>query len=309
MLAALLTTLFFSLSAIFAGKSIRHVGATTANFGRLGVAFLCLGAYAHLAGGGLGGAGRDLFLLSGVIGMGLGDLALFAALPLLGSRLAVLMTQCIAVPVAMLAEWLWLGTRLASGEILWSTLILTGVAVALMPSRRDPPKVPIRAFGFVMGLFSALGQGLGAVVSRRAYELTAAAGDPIDGITAAYQRITGGLLVTALYFLLRYLLRRASARSAPPPAPAPPATPEPPSRRRGLAWILANALCGPVIGVSCYQWALATTPSGIVLPIVATTPLVIVPLAFLIEGDRPTRRSMIGGLIAVAGVVALTLVR
>ena len=33
--------------------------------------------------------------------MGLGDLALFAALPMIGSRLTILMAQCLAVPVAM----------------------------------------------------------------------------------------------------------------------------------------------------------------------------------------------------------------
>ena len=73
--------------------------------------------------------------------------------------------------------------------------------------------------------------------------------------------------------------------------------------------MLGNAMLGPVLGVSCYQWALATTPSGIVLPIVATTPLVIIPLTYWFEGDRPSRRSLVGGIVAVAGVVALTLVR
>ena len=61
--------------------------------------------------------------------------------------------------------------------------------------------------------------------------------------------------------------------------------------------------------MSCYQWALATTPSGIVLPIVACTPLVIVPFSFWLEGERPTRRSLLGGALAVAGVIALAAVR
>jgi drug/metabolite transporter (DMT)-like permease len=37
--------------------------------------------------------------------------------------------------------------------------------------------------------------------------------------------------------------------------------------------------------------------------------LVIVPLSYWIEGERPTRRSLLGGLVAVAGAVALTIVR
>jgi drug/metabolite transporter (DMT)-like permease len=78
---------------------------------------------------------------------------------------------------------------------------------------------------------------------------------------------------------------------------------------RGYLWVAVNALCGAVIGVSCYQWALATTPSGVVLPIVATTPLVIIPFSYLLEGERPSVRSLAGGAVAVAGAVALTLVR
>jgi drug/metabolite transporter (DMT)-like permease len=73
--------------------------------------------------------------------------------------------------------------------------------------------------------------------------------------------------------------------------------------------MLANGFAGPVLGVGCYQWALATTPSGLVLPIAATTPLLAIPIAYWLEGDRPSRRALVGGVIAVAGCIALTLTR
>ena len=300
MVAAFLTTLFFSLSTIFANRSLRAVGATRANLGRLLFAALVLGAYAHLFGGGLGGSGRDWLLLSGVIGMGLGDLAVFAALPLLGSRLTVLMTQCLAAPLAIVAEWLWLGTVLTGTQLLWGFVILGGVLVALLPSRSSPPKVTIRPIGFLFGFLAACSQGFGAVVSRKGNALAAFAGEPIDGLTAAYQRILGGLAITLIWLAARALL------SAKPSVPAPP---EPAPPWRAYLWIPANAGCGAIIGVSCYQWSLATTPSGIVLPIVACTPLVIIPLSYWLENERPTRRSLLGGIIAVAGCIALALAR
>ena len=49
--------------------------------------------------------------------------------------------------------------------------------------------------------------------------------------------------------------------------------------------------------------------TGIVLAITALTPLVVIPLALWFDGERPTLRSIGGGLIAVAGVVALALRR
>jgi drug/metabolite transporter (DMT)-like permease len=74
-------------------------------------------------------------------------------------------------------------------------------------------------------------------------------------------------------------------------------------------WVLLNGLTGPALGVSCYQWALKTAPTGIVLPIVAITPIVIIPFSRYIEGERPTWRSLAGGLVAVIGAVLLALVR
>ena len=77
--------------------------------------------------------------------------------------------------------------------------------------------------------------------------------------------------------------------------------------RAALPLVLANSLAGPSLGVGCYQWALQTTQSGIVLAIVATSPLVTIGLSYLLEGVRPTRRSVTGGIVAVAGAIALKL--
>ena len=70
-----------------------------------------------------------------------------------------------------------------------------------------------------------------------------------------------------------------------------------------------NGLAGPTLGVSCFQWALQIAPSGIVLPIVSVTPIVIIPFAWYIEGERPTVRSLAGGAVAVLGAVALAVGR
>jgi drug/metabolite transporter (DMT)-like permease len=61
--------------------------------------------------------------------------------------------------------------------------------------------------------------------------------------------------------------------------------------------------------VACFQWALSIAKSGVVLPIIATTPVVAIPLTFLIDGDRPTLRSVVGGVIAVGGAVAMAVAR
>lgn len=306
MLASFLAAFFFALNATCASHSVRLSGSVRANIGRLLVATCVLGVFAHTLGHGFSSASTPWFLLSGLIGMGLGDLGVYAALPLLGSRITVLMTQCLAAPIAALGEWLWLGTRLTQAQILWGILILAGVAVAITPSRKSPPRVTIRPIGFLFGVVAACGQGLGALVSRKGVDVAAQAQEAAHtatfGLNAAYQRIFAGLIFTCLWFLLLRSLGRL-------PRPVTPSAATPKPAGHPTLWLVANGLAGPVLGVGCYQWALATTPSGIVLPIAATAPLLSIPIAFWIEGDRPPRRAIFGGILAVAGCIALTTVR
>lgn len=304
MLASFLASFFFALNATCASHSVRAFGSARANVGRLIIAVTLLALFAHTAGGGFTSASTPWFLLSGVIGMGLGDIAGYAALPLLGSRLTVLLTQCLAAPLAALGEWLWLGTRLSAAQMMWGVVILGGVATAIMPSRRHPPRVKVRPLGFLLGFLSACGQGLGALVSRKGVNVAELAGEAANnatfGLTAAYHRILAGLVLVVLWFAVLRMLGWLAAS----PIPSSPG-----ERRANRWWMLGNGVVGPVLGVGCYQWALATTPSGIVLPIAATAPLLSMPIAYWLEGDRPSRRAVLGGVIAVAGCMALTAAR
>ena len=302
---AFLTTVLFSISAVSANRTTRLLGGIEANFWRISLAALLLALWGHVFGWGVGGEGFLVFLLSGFVGFGIGDLALYQALPRIGTRLSIMLVHCLAAPFSGLTEWLWLGTTISGPQILSSLTILAGVSIALAPS--DHLKITKRAlaFGVFLGVLAAFGQGFGAVLSRKAYQLANLAGEHIDGLSAAYQRILAGWTVAALSLLTlkqrrRWAILRASTEARADPRP------KREKWREAWPWILLNAVSGPTLGVSCYQWALADTPTGIVLPIVATTPLVVIPFARFLEGERPTIHSLIGGAIAVAGAVALT---
>lgn len=299
MLPSFLTVLLWAYTVVCASRAAKLLGSVLANLLRLSLAGVFLALWAHLFGQGLHGRSLPYFILSGCVGFGIGDIAAFEAMACLGPRLTALLAQCLAAPIAAAIEWQWLGTELSHGEIVWGLVILAGVAVALAP--RDHLHLPRRQLiaGVLFGLLAALGQGSGAVLSRKAYQVGAATGLVVDGGTAAYQRAIGGLGIVLAFFVFLKWRERKSYRK--------PAGKR--DWRRAWPWVVAHALTGPTVGVSCYQWALATTPSGIVLPIIATTPLAVIPFAYFMDGDRPSPRSLIGGAIAVAGAVALTLVQ
>lgn len=296
MLPAILTTLLWSCSAICAARSTKLVGGAAANVTRMAIATLLLGLWAHLSpwAHGLGGPALPWFMASGFLGFGIGDVAMFIALQRIGPRLTMLLTHCLAAPLAATTEWLWLGESLSGREIMFAAIILGGVGLALAPDHGS--QATRRAFwlGVLGGLGSAAGQGFGSVLSRKANEAAALAGYSVDGGTAAYQRIVFGLLVAFVFWLV---LRRVK----PEPAPAPGVWPQ------AWLWITANALAGPTLGVACYQWGLQTTKTGVIMPVVALAPIATQLLAWAIDGTRPTARTLIGGVIAVAGVIGLRL--
>jgi len=304
---AILTALFFAANAVCARRAALHYGGTTGNFLRLLLAVALLGAWAHAAGQGLAGGALAWFLVSGAIGFGLGGLTMFHALPLIGSNLGMLIVQCGMAVAGAGIEWVWLGARLSPLQAGFAALTLVGVVIALLqsigPIRPIGPMFgsPGFALGIALAAISAVAQGVGAVMSRKAFGLLHAQGFVMDGATSAYQRALGGLAVGALALCVVRLAPRLEQRNR-EAAVVVPAQILPP-----WAWVVFNTLLGPVLGVTCYQWALRGNQAGIVLPIVATAPLLTVPIARALEHSRPPARYWIGAVLAVLGAAGLAL--
>ena len=164
MFAAILTTFCFAASAILARRSAGMLGSQSANLARQAVALLILGLWAHCFGQGMRGPGLPLFILSGVLGFGLGDITLFEALPRLGAGLTVLIVQCLAVPIGAITEWLWLGTRITPTQMVSAVVILAGVVLAIAPERESEIPKGYRMTGVVFAIIGACGQAWGAAV-------------------------------------------------------------------------------------------------------------------------------------------------
>jgi drug/metabolite transporter (DMT)-like permease len=295
MFAAILTTILWSISVVCAHRSAKMIGGSEANFWRLAVAFLFLTTWAYIFGQGTSGDSFQLFFWSGVIGIGVGDVALFQALPRLGSRVTILLIQCLSAPFAALIEWLWLGTKLTGVQMFFGAIILAGISMALAPSEHLKITPRQMLIGTSFGILGALGNAFGAVCTRKGYAIAQAAHQNIDGGTAAFQRILGGLIIAGIWLLAikqraKPVTKFASLRE---------------KFRMAFPWVLANGFAGQTLGTTCYQLALKSAPTGIVMPIIATTPLVVIPFAYFMENEKVTARALFGGAVAVVGVIGL----
>ena len=52
---------------------------------------------------------------------------------------------------------------------------------------------------------------------------------------------------------------------------------------------------------------LVSTFLGLVMAIIATTPILVIPIARVVEGEKITMKALVGALIAVAGATGLAL--
>jgi drug/metabolite transporter (DMT)-like permease len=302
MLAALLTTLLFSISAICGQRVARQIGGVEANFWRICIAAFFLAIWAVFFGTNLRGEALPIFAFSGLMGIGIGDTGYFQALTRLGTRRTVLIVQCFTAPAAAIIEWLWLGTKLNVGEIVFIAVILIGVAVAMAPG--EHLAIPHRqmSLGIISAVVAALGGAFGAVLSRKAYAVAFAAGEHPDPGTTGYQRVLGGALVPALILLVAKW-RSAHAHGGIFETKALDVSRE--KWGRIWPWVLGNGLAGQTLGVTAMQWALEKTPTGIVTAIIAMTPVVLLPMTRVVDGEKIGMRSLAGALIGVGGVIGL----
>lgn len=290
---ALGAAFFYAWSVTCARRSSAHHGPDLANLGRLLVALVVVGLFVLLSGRHPFCAGWGWLILGGVLGLGVGDIALFHALPRIGVGLTMLLTQCLAAPIALLLEYEALGLSPSGAQMLAALVILIGVGVALgAPAEGDPAD---RRTGVWLGLLSAFGQACGAVSTPMAAEACRQAGETIpDGFAQAFVRLLGGVPLVILFVLwtsrqegLLAKVRRPYALTTAP------------------WWMLMNGLSGPALGVACYQWALTLHPAALVLSVVALTPLIGLTMQWAVEGKRPSWRLWVGGAIAIGGVILL----
>lgn len=286
-LAALGAASCWSISALAFEEASKRVGSFAVNVVRLVLAASLLAL--------VGWATRGLPLptdasthawlwlgVSGLVGFTFGDLCQFRAFVLLGPRLTTLVMG-LAPPLAAIFGWLLLGEVLRWRQLLAMGAILAGIAWAVRAraSTRDGSRPS--AAGLLLAAGGALGQGGGLVLSKIGM------GD-YDPFAAAEVRILVGL---AGYLVLTTLLRwwpRVNAAV---------------DNRPGVAFTALGAFFGPFLGVTLALVAVRHTLAGVAASLMATTPLLIIPLVVVLRRERVGVAGIGGAVLVVLGVALL----
>ena len=228
--------------------------------------------------------GLSLLLLSGMVGIGLGDTAFFASLNRLGERRTVLIVETLAPPLAVIMAWI------ALHEILpplgFAGIAMTAAGVGWVIAERtcgfEAGRRQLRT-GIHLGLTAALFQALGAVLSRGAL-----VNFDISPLRSTLIRLIGGTLVLLLWIPLR-------GQSF-----------FPRGLRSGRVWgpVVAATFLGTYLGLLLQQVAFKFTSAGIAQTLLGTSALFVLPFVFFM-GEKITSRALMGAVLAVCGVSLL----
>jgi drug/metabolite transporter (DMT)-like permease len=292
-IAALLTSLLFSFSAVIFTQASRRVGSLITNRVRLIIALIyLLMINLILFGQPLPvGAGIERWVwlsLSGVIGLALGDMFLFRTYEHIGARLGMLLMSLAPVISALLA-WLLFGETLRPGQIAGMAITLSGIAwvVSTRPTENsNQPRVDGR--GLLFGVLAAAGQAVGLVLSKRGM-----VGD-FSPFAANAIRM---LAAMGVFWLMTFAQCQAGETIAAVR-----------HNRSALKLIAIGSFIGPVLGVSASLLAVQHAEVGVASTLMALPPVFLLPLSYFIFKERFGWQTVAGTIVAMVGVALLFLV-
>lgn len=298
---AFLTAILWALGGFASSRIARHYGAAQANALRLLLASLVLTTLAATLGTLTLPPGAAMFALSGFLHLTLGDIALFAVYRRLGPRIGVLAVSSLAPPTAMTVEWLLLGTSIPIKQLTLGAGVLLCVILAVAPRERQHLSPHELRTGILAALLATLGQGCSAAVSRLGFAQAATAGISPGPLMPTLIRCATGATFVLLWLAARHSMGH--------PIHQRPADLIPHRRIQGHphAWLVLSTLLGPVAGVLTLMRALESHPAALVQAVLATLPVMMIPVAWLLDGSIPSKRSLLFGVLAVSLAITMGL--
>jgi drug/metabolite transporter (DMT)-like permease len=188
---------------------------------------------------------------------------------------------------AALLAWLLLHETLSVWGILGMLVTLAGIAV-VVTGKDAGPSGPLALRGLTFAVLAAVGQGVGLIFAKMAF-----LEGEINGFVATFVRILASLVVMVP-------LGIADARSSD-------AFGLFLKDRRAIGLTALGAVLGPFFGISFSLIAVAHTDVGVAATIMATVPILMLPISHFFYRERLTWKAVAGSFLAVGGVAILFL--
>lgn len=282
----------WALTGLISAPQARHLGAFAFSRWRMGLVFVLLlpvglwqGGLQALSPGDLG-----VLALSGLVGIFVGDTAMFASMNRLGPRRTGVIFATHAIFGAVLG-FVFLDERMGLQAALGGVLVVAGVMTAIAWGTHKGESHAMETIkghwptGVGLGLLAALCQASSALIAK---PIMAGGADPL---AATIVRVGA----TCLAHLALLWAGVGLART------------QNPISVRVLGWVSLSGLIGMGLGMSLILMALRLGEVGMVGVLSSVSPILVLPLLWWHLGRAPAHGAWLGAGLTVAGTVVVLL--
>jgi drug/metabolite transporter (DMT)-like permease len=234
-----------------------------------------------------------ILAVSGVAGLTLGDTAYFGALTRIGPRRSLLlwalsppMAALLAVPILdePITIQMAVGLLLTVGGVVW-------VILERPADDEDDQVTEVAGDGFSRTEMAGIAFGVFAAACQAGGNVLAKLGGPdISSLELSVVRLAFG--VAGLGLVVGATSRMGDVI-------------RPMKQPRKASLIFVATIIGTYLGIWLLMAGVQNTYAGVAVTLSSTGPVWILPLAYVFEDERITRRAVVGAIIAVVGIAVL----
>ena len=283
---ALCAAFLWAVSSLISVVPAQHLGAFAYSRWRMGCTAIILSTMAWITGGWLSVSAEHItpMMASGLIGIFIGDTALFACLNRMGPRQAGLLFSCHAVFSAILGYFLF-SESMTGMELIGAALVFSGVVMAIFYGRRGQTSNALEEIkgnvwiGVGLGLTAAMCQALGGIIAKPVMQTS------VDPVAASAIRMISAFVAHCALWLIGAKVARAT---------------------QTITWKVfgitaLNGFLAMAVGMTLILYALREGNVGMVALLSSTTPIMLLPLLWIYTKKRPNRFAWFGAALAVIG--------
>lgn len=227
-------------------------------------------------------------VISGVIGLVIGDSFLFKGYQIIGARISMLI-MALSPAITALIAFIFLSEVLSALGLIGMAITIGGIALVIL--ERKPAaasKYKISPLGLFYSFLGAAGQSVGLIFAKLAFDES-----DINGFVATFTRVFSSvilLLIAAVIFKryrnpVKLYMKDKSAFGA----------------------TLIGTILGPYLGITFSLIAIANTKVGIAATLMSTMPILMLPMVKYFYKEKLSWRAIAGAAIAVIGVAVIFL--
>lgn len=290
-LISLGTAFFWTFTVIGFESAGKRVGSLPVNIIRLVIGmflltitiFIMTGSFIPLN---VGAYAWNMLLISGMIGLVIGDLFLFQAFVDIGGRISLLIYCSVPIMTAILGYFIF-GEVFDLLTILGIVITLSAISVVIL-SKRTKEKVyePHVIKGITFAFIGAVAQSLGLVFSKLGM------GDSMGAFEATQIRVIAALFTFVLYISFKKEWKSVFDAL---------------KDKVALKYIAFGSVFGPFLGVSSSLLAMRYTSIGVSTTIAQLNVVLIIPFSVWLFKDKVSFIEIIASFAAFSGVVLLFL--